>query len=323
METIKHSYLMWIGSADYGTIEAWVNEATERGVSKRLPSISVGKMMLEKGTVIFVAHDEGEFVDCEHCQGEAECPACRKCTTQQRVAQAEIDAICAPYDGNFDTEAPSSKQRSVRLRKAKINQIQDKMRTCLICGGHGEYTTGTGGYVILKDGTIWDYRRYMYWRNQPKRWSYAEHVSETHMCKHCGGFGHIPQGVVFGCFVPEHVEYILSGSEKDKVADEIAEIRKITLVQLKEEPRRLCGKRRPGGTYVVTTKLGSPKTVSGVVDKLVSHGVITPDVEINGSFVKFKNPIAIDGVKRFRGIMRWHISPELEDEADLALDDID
>jgi len=322
MASIKNSYLMWIGSADYSTVDDWVDEATEMGVSKRLPSITAGKAMLERGTVIFVAHDEGEHVTCEHCQGEVECPDCRKRSEQIANIQSEVAKLRAPFI-DFDSEAPAGKKRSVKLREDKITQINDAIADCAECAGEGTYTTGTGGHVVLNDGSVWDYRRYMYWRNQPKKWDYTTEVAETHMCEECGGFGHLPAGCVFGCFIPDRVEYILTGEETEEVRAEMGKVHLVTRTQLSTEQKRKCGYRHPGGTYVVTTKRGAPKTAEKVVADLVEAGIITPKgAEIQGSFIKFTNPVEIDE-KRFRGIKRWHLSAALEVEADIAIDDED
>ena len=75
---IKNTYLMWIGSEHYSTIDSWVKEATEQGVSKRLPNEHMGTSLLNPGTVVFVAHDEGDMDECTECLGTISCGECRK-----------------------------------------------------------------------------------------------------------------------------------------------------------------------------------------------------------------------------------------------------
>jgi hypothetical protein len=59
--------LMWVGSIYYSTITDFVAEAKRLGVSKRVPPIPVDFCIGE--SVLFLAHDEGVRIECEHCRG--------------------------------------------------------------------------------------------------------------------------------------------------------------------------------------------------------------------------------------------------------------
>lgn len=317
---IKNSYLMWIGSESYGNISEWANEAISQGISKRLPNIETGKALREEGTVIFVAHDEGEHVDCAHCQGPVECPDCRKRNQEALKLNAEIDSIESKYKG---AEIPAGKRRSIRLRKERISKLASEAGECETCGGEGRTIQGAGGTATLHNGEVWDFRKYTYWRNQPKKWDFKKEVKELEMCPHCGGFGHTPDGKVFGVFVPEDVEYILSGSESEKVTEAISDMTKVDGAKLVREPKRKCGRRVPGGTYVVTSKEGNPEKARQLVETLVAKGDISPEaVELHGSFIRFLDPIGIVE-KRFRGIKRWALNPDAEDAAGMALEGLE
>lgn len=320
---ITNSYLMWIGSDSYPTIDDWANEAIEQGISKRLPNLAVAKAMVEPGTVVFVAHDEGEHVECPHCVGLVECPECRKRNETIAKVEKEIEAIKSKFD-DFEKEAPRAAKRKVELRSKKLAALREENEDCAECAGDGEIETGTGGHVVLRDGTIWDYRRYTYWRNQPKKFDFRSEVVETAMCEHCGGRGYTPKGVIFGAFLPEKIEYIVEGGEDEKKLEAIkaAGAKKVSKKTLATELERKCGRRRPGGTYLVTTVETTTERAEDLVKRLVEDGHIEASgADVNGSFVRF-SPISIDA-KRFRGIARYSLDPDVEAEAELAIDELE
>src|SRR3954467_11925932 len=146
---IKNSYLMWIGSDHYATFDIWKKEAGELGVSKRLPGADVGRKLCEPGTVIFVAHDEGETHDCPDCTGTIACPECR--ITEQKIIglEEEIADLLKPYGGDedaFHASEDNSKRRSLRVRQENVAEFIDKKASCGLCYGNGEVDdVGTGG----------------------------------------------------------------------------------------------------------------------------------------------------------------------------------
>lgn len=316
---IKNSYLMWVGKEHYGDIAAYSEEAVTLGISKRVPNVGVAKALTEPGTVVFVAHDEGESHDCPDCQGEIECPECRKRDQEVASLKAAIAKVRDKHE-DFDNEASKGDKRFVAVREAKIAKLEAASESCAACDGEGLLTSGTGGMVTLKDGRVMDYRQYNYWLHQPAKFD-PDTVSTKKMCGTCGGTGLIPDAKVFGMFLPEGVEYILSGDEDDekrKVLDGV-KAKLIDAATLKAETKRGCGFRKKGGTYVVTSpKAADPAKVREAVAALVEKGTISPDgVEVAGSFIRFTRPIDVE-VKRFRGIKSWSLDPKAEREAEMA-----
>jgi len=124
-------------------------------------------------------------------------------------------------------------------------------------------------------------------------------------------------------FMPEGVEYILKSTDTDKVKQEMETkgFGTVDTVALVSERKRGCGKRKPGGYYVVTKQGAKPsQKVEEVVDKLVKAGVVKPEgLEVKGSYIRFVTPIDIN-VKRFRGLKRWNLDPRAEQEAEMILE---
>jgi len=318
---IKNTYLMWIGSAHYSSIEDWVKEAAEQGVSKRLPNEHMGKSLLEPGTVVFVAHDEGEMDECDHCLGTISCGACRKREEAIAREQATIEKLTKAAEAL----EPGSKEAKSALRKAanatkRAAKLSVDMDNCEDCLGSGEVEAGSGGAVVFGDGDAWDYRRYTYYRNQPAKWTDADKggISGMDRCEHCGGFGRIPCGKVFGLFVPEQVEFINPGTEEgNEKAKTLAEsgIKEVSLAQVKGEKKRGCGKRHGGGVYATTTP-GSASTSGAEAAKAL--GLDESDLEVKGNFVSFVAPVDISGTKRFRGLARWALPADVAEEAEMV-----
>jgi len=316
------SYLMWIGKEHYPTIKDYVDEALERGISKRLANADMGKALMSDDVVVFLAHDEGEYRPCEDCLGLVECPECRKLDNEVARLQKEWDDLAAEDHKLKDGETVDPKiikrRRSIKKRIAKI---QTSKKDCK-CGGEGTLYGGTGGSVKV-DGEAWDVRKYEYWLHQPKKWKPEDHeIEDFEKCPHCGGHGRLPVGKVFGLFVPGKIEYILKG-EDDEIAKKAAEERGFRIVTEKEvakEVKRGCGKRKPGGYYAVTEKEGGEKDAEKAIAELVERGVLKPEgTQINGQFAEFIEHVDINE-KRFRGIKRWFPSTEAAEEAEMIRD---
>lgn len=314
------TYLMWIGSEGYKTIADWTKEALEMGVSKRLPNAFMGKSLLQDGTVVFVAHDEGSMDACPECVGTIECPDCRK---NREAARRERDMADALTD-EAEAHDEGSKERKSCERRAKnalkrADKHDDNIASCERCFGSGDVEEGTGGQVVFEDGEAWDYRKYMYHRNQPKKWTDADKggIAVMKRCEHCGGFGRIPNGKVFGLFVPEAVEYIDAGDEDKTKEMEEAGFKTVTKTTLVTEKRRGCGKRKPGGVYVVTR---TETTSTAGVEAIKDLGLDEAACEVRGNFVQFHTPIDIAGTKRFRGLAKWEMPEDVADEAEMIAD---
>lgn len=312
---IKNSYLMWVGGEHYADSDQYTAEVVAMGVSKRLPGIGMANALSEKGTVVFVAHDNGESDSCDHCMGEVECSECRVRDGNIKRFQAEADKVLHNYPN--EDEIPAGKARIVRIRREKIAKMEAAKASCDMCDGEGVYEDGTGGYVMV-GGEPMDYRTFNYWMRQPKVFDADKEapIRDRNMCDHCGGNGYLPRAKIFGVFLPSNIEYILNGKENELVEEQIKDFKKLDMKTVKREAVRGCGKRSPG--YYVTAKSGKPsKRAKDLVKELVAAGVIDPAVEVIGDFVRFAKPVDAPGMRRFRGVKKFGLIPEAEEQAEM------
>lgn len=322
MTEIKASYLVWIGSEHYKTMDEYASEVVTHGVSKRLPGMAIGSKLMEPGSVIFVAHDEGEYHECAACVGEVSCPDCRIIQRDIENVRAESAELLKRYDGDrkaFALGASGSDIRSLRVRDARIVKFEEKQEACETCYGSGSFTGGTGGNVALADGTAMDYRCYNYHLHQPNLFDAATVASKA-MCEECGGTGKLPDGRIFGLIVPTAVEYIVAGTE---TTAELKRAEAFTLIDAaalaKERPRK-CGTRKERGVYAVAPADADSAAAAAALKELVESGVVEAgSTEIVGSFVRFMEPIRINE-KRFRGLKQFRLTPAVEDASTDALD---
>lgn len=291
-------YLAWVGARYYADFEAFAREAEEQGVSKRVPNLAIGKALMEEGVVIFLAHDGGEKGWCPDCSVTRPCEVC----------------------GGSGKLTPKTKGS---LPFATVPE------TCEACQGTGQATFGTGGQVVLKDGSTLDFIEYWGRRKHPRKYpelvpAEGEPEPEFHRCETCGGLGTVPLGFIHGMFIPQGIEYVLHSGDDEKVKAKVEEVgaRAVTMVEVGGERPRGCGRRKPGGTYLVTRATSAtPETVTKIIEEMVAKGMIEPDgAEVKGNFVRFIHPVEIHGVKRFRGIKKWSMDPEVEAEAGMILE---
>lgn len=317
---IKNSYLMWVGVEHYEDAETYLDEVRKLGVSKRLPGVGMANALTEPGTVVFVAHDDGEAYSCDSCMGMVECGECRVLDGKIAKWEAEAAEVKKRFKGE---EIPRGKQRIIDIREARIAKARAEKESCEVCDGEGQHECGTGGQVMRRDGSKMDYRTFNYWLRQPKRFNPDREVirREGDMCEDCGGTGKVPAAKIFGVFIPTDVEYILSGKENELVLEQIEDFKKLTMEVVKKEPKRKCGKRRPG--YYVTTAKNkkSKKAVKDLIDDLAAKGMIKKsETEVIGDFVAFTRPVEAQNLKRFRGVKKFALIPEAEDQAQAILD---
>jgi hypothetical protein len=129
---------------------------------------------------------------------------------------------------------------------------------------------------------------------------------------------------VFGLFLPQAIEVIVGGEGSPEAeAAKAAGFAPVTTATVATERKRGCGKRKPGGVYVVTKAEGDTKAKEAV-DALRKAG-IEREVEVKGNFIRFIEPIEIHGVKRFRGLGRVELAAlaegaALADAAEMAVD---
>lgn len=299
-ETELNTYLIWVGSEHYSTIDAWTTEAMEMGVSKRLPNEAMGHALMKPNTVVLVAHDEGNFRECTFCEHEIECGECRK--SNVLLEKLEAQRVEAAKALHFASEratalAPGLKKRLDKI-VAKKHAIEIDIDNCDECLGAQVVMAGSGGKVEFNNGETWDYRKYNYWLHQPKIWSPAmeDGIAVCARCEECGGTGKRSVGVVFGMFIPEVLELVVS----EAVGYDEPLPSGVSLVPehvVKAEKVRGCGRRKRGGFYV--------RTEPTEEEKVAKHGSV-PTAMIKGNFGSFLSRYDI-GAKRFRGLKRFPI----------------
>jgi hypothetical protein len=318
---VGNTYLVWIGSEHYESIDAWAEEAKSAGVSKRLPNEHMAKALMEPGTIVFVAHDEGEHEECPECIREIVCPVCRRAAEKE----ARELAACEHLEGEAEKLAEGSKERASLAKRAsnareRAEQAAEEQAQCDDCAGTGKLRAGSGGHVLFEDGDTWDYRQYNYWLHQPKKWTAEEKggIAEVAMCDHCGGKGELPKGLVFGLFVPERFEYIKAEGDEEKAEALVAAgFEVVGPDMLAAEKKRKCGVRKPGGVYAVTSASGKSKAGKAAAKTL---GLDASEIEVHGNFVRFLRPVAIPGVKRCRGLARFVLPDAVAEEAEMIAD---
>lgn len=284
---IQQAWLMWVGDCFYPTFEAFATEAEEQGISKRVVNPAVASALMQPGQVIFLAHKEGEQDECLDCLGEFPCPEC------------------------------GGSGKVLRGRGSKRKPVD-----CGRCGGSGTVHEGTGGSVIL-DGEQIPMKLF----HGKKRHGLKPEEHDVRMpitCEQCNGTGRTPRAVVHGLFIPDGAEYILRPSDDEKVREEMAK-RSITLVtaaMAADEKERGCGKRKPGGTYLVTRTEGDKPEVKDVIRELAAAGLLETDgVDVHGSFVRLLKPVRI-AAKFFRGIKKWDVPAAAEGELEMVMEAI-
>jgi hypothetical protein len=317
IDFITDAYLIWVGSEHYGLIDDYTSEAAIMGISKRIPSIGIGRQMMEPGAVVFVAHDEGKKKDCKKCAGKFECPDCRKRTEEIGALRIDCDKMIERYadvakaekqDFRDCSKIPTAARVFVERRERKIGELKIQLTTCTECDGAGMIHGGTGGAVTLTDGVAWDYRKYNYYLHQPKKFDPSLNVAKKDMCKTCGGTGELPIAQIFGVFIPEKLEYILTGEETPEELAALPDAEKISADRLKVESKRRCGKRKPGGVYVTTTVGETTVEAKKTLKELEKRGLVSKGAaDVSGSFIRFRSPLKVNE-KRFRGVKRIDMS---------------
>jgi hypothetical protein len=356
---IVHSFLMWVGADHYATIDDYVKEVVTMGVSKRIPNVASATKLTAPGTAIFLAHDEGEYKPCSLCLGEVACPECRKTDfaladlKDEHVAAVKDELKTSANHAMVSVEGNAAEIEAARLAMVKAKKkerrifekygkLEDSKASCPSCLGSGFVEGGTGGDVVV-DGKTITYAEFNYWLHMPTRVRFVTPDGESAtptstgkifeeaevrvvegrtMCSGCGGTGRMPCGKVFGVLFPERVEYVLKEEDASSVEEEIKarSIVPVATTKILTEAKRGCGKRKPGGFYVVTEATKTTIDAKKVVDDLVEKGAVLPDgVEVIGNFIRFLAPLEIES-KRFRGLARFSLDPRLEEEVGMIAD---
>jgi hypothetical protein len=122
----------------------------------------------------------------------------------------------------------------------------------------------------------------------------------TQPCEQCDGRGRIEKGMIFGFFLVDHVDLIIS---KNVNAQSLAQVirglkvRMIPANTAREEPRRGCGSRPVGAMYMVSDANSWKKLVL-LAEQMADK------IDVKGGIAVFKTPIRYKG-KRFLGCKRF------------------
>lgn len=318
---IKNSYLMWVGAEHYEKIGDYTDEAVVQGISKRMPNVETAQKLMEPGTVVFLAHDEHDYRECPDCLAKIECPDCRKRDAEMARLDEQMETLTETSPSKVTPEDVARVEKSMAKTREKIAALEAENDVCRTCAGAGTLKAGSGGTVEV-DGEPWDYRKYNYWLHQPKSWLPTDHKISATMCERCGGTGRLPNGKVFGLFLPSQIEWIVPAGADEALKAEMAKrgFKLVDAATVEAEPKRGCGKRHPGGVYVVTKPTDEGERAEALLAEMVENGMVKAEgAEVKGNFIRFVNPVEIDA-KRFRGLKRWSLSPKAEAEAEMILE---
>lgn len=73
---IERTYLQWVGTSHFATVDEFLAEVRTKGVCKKLPNRNVAVECAKPGTLIFLAHDRGQLKECLECAELVTCPTC-------------------------------------------------------------------------------------------------------------------------------------------------------------------------------------------------------------------------------------------------------
>lgn len=162
------SYLQWIGTSNFATIDDFVSHVEANGVSKKLPNRHVALEVVKSGTVIFLTHDEGRFQECLAC------------------AEMQTCTSCGGSGGGDDSRLVC--QRCKGLGSLERGTGGD----AIVDGQRWPYTR----YVRLRRN-----RGHEFWKTEHE-------IGEVDYCMVCGGRGRVPLGAIFALYSPESVQYV-------------------------------------------------------------------------------------------------------------------
>jgi hypothetical protein len=308
MTSIKHSYMVWAGTEYYPTFDHLLDEIKRIGFSKRLPGAPLGRTLAQPGTVLYVAHDDGQVEQCKACLKLIPCPECRI----RKQAIAALEKELADFKSQFASEEAIQKSgfasRTVAIRLKKINKAKADIAACPLCKGAGKAKLGSGGSVHITGSGTWDYRTFNYWMRQPDKFDASQVVSKS-ICEECGGRGCLPRGYIHGALLIDRVEYHVKPGEvvERKKGDDAHELDDLVIVKKSVDAKRLSGdKREAGGFYAISNPERNPKAI-GMAQHMVAAKIIpAKGYAVHGSFIHFLKPIHLPlGAKRFRGVASY------------------
>lgn len=146
---IGRTYLQWVGTGSYPTIEDFVAEVRAQGhVAMRLPNVGVARRVAEPGVAVFLVHDQGVARQCPACAEPTACPTCGGADQDCRRCKG-LGAVEVGTGGHVEVDgARWDYLRWVRLRKnpkhpfwQKEHEVRE-IRPCEACGGRASIPVG-------------------------------------------------------------------------------------------------------------------------------------------------------------------------------------
>lgn len=149
------TYLQWVGTGHYPTIDDFVEEAREHGILKRLPNLGVARELAKPRTAVFLVHDRGVVRGCPACAVLRPCPTCAgdgsDCQRCKGLGSIEVST-----GGHVEVDgARSDYLWWLRLRKNPKHSFWNREHTvvgikpCGACGGRGKIPLGSVFGVYL------------------------------------------------------------------------------------------------------------------------------------------------------------------------------
>jgi hypothetical protein len=210
--------LLWLSAVHYPSVDSFVREACEIGVSLRIQGIP-SKVRPGK-SLLFLAHDEASVVVCSVCRGRG--------VTGRRSLRVRL------------LEKVDRKWRLAADPLEKSDQV---------VGGEVQRTVkSVAAYRDLRESTFKRSARQLSW----------EIVPNQKLCSACNARGVVPEGKVFACCVIERVEMVFDcASAAREYEDRIGRFGKRPAIPLSyvaggygtDTPRRY-GYRDIGGLYL-------------------------------------------------------------------------
>lgn len=142
------TYLQWVGTGYYATINDFVIDVRDRGLVKRLPNIRTAVSFSKKDVAVFLAHNNGRLRQCLACAEPTVCPLCHgeddSCLRCKGLGSLEKGT------GGYAT-VDGEKWTFLRYVKMKRNHkhpfwndehVIGEISWCKKCGGRGQVPLG-------------------------------------------------------------------------------------------------------------------------------------------------------------------------------------
>lgn len=154
-------YLQWVSTAHYPTIDDFVAEAKEMGVSKRIINFRMAAKLAKEDSCIYLVHNNGHFShcfacsvaqECAFCRGRYEiCPRCKGLGTVEKATggYAVVDGVRWDYC------------KYIKLRRQSWHEFWKEEHTigdtspCRVCGGKGRIPIGQIFGCFVPEGIVY------------------------------------------------------------------------------------------------------------------------------------------------------------------------